>query len=262
MPFMPDMTSWMPHDAMTPLPKLVRGGVHLWLFSLDEPSATAEAIVDCLDEEEHQRAARFHFEEHRRRFIAGRAQLRHLIGGYLSLPPRDVRFIYGEQGKPFIEPRQVSGDAGTGGRTALHFNLSHSEGVALLGVTHDAEIGVDVEAVRAMLDAGNVARDNFSTPEVEAWESLRDEVRDDGFFACWSRKEAIVKAMGGGLSIPLDSFQVTLDPEGAARLLSIDDEPDAPQRWTLWGEKVLPGYWGAVAAKAPSLEIRKLCLLQ
>lgn len=256
MPFMPDTTSWQVQDAMAPPPALARGDVHLWLLSLDQPAWPAQAIADCLDRQEMERAARFHFDEHRRRFIAGRGQLRLLLAGYLEVAPRDVRFRYGEQGKPFLDPCHD----GPGGRARLHFNLSHSESAALLGVTGDAEIGVDIEAVRAMLDAGDVARDNFSPPEVGVWERLTEEVRQDGFFACWSRKEAVVKAMGGGLSIPLDSFQVTLDPDAPARLLSIDGEPAAPQRWTLWGERVMPGYWGAVAAKAPALEIRRFCL--
>ena len=256
MAFMPDMQPWKSHDAMVPPPALGSGDVHLWLFSLDQPAWPDQAIAGCLDARERDRAERFHFDEHRRRFIAGRGQLRHLIAEYLHIAAGSVRFTYGEQGKPFLEPCH----AGQEGRPFLRFNLSHSEGVALLGVTRDAEIGVDVEAVRAMLDAGDVARDNFSPAEVEAWERLPEEMRDDGFFACWSRKEAIVKAMGGGLSIPLDSFQVTLEPAEPARLLSIDAEPDAQQRWTLWGERVLPGYWGAVAAKASALKIQKLCL--
>ncbi len=256
MPFMPDPTSWEFHDAtMSPAP-LICGAVHLWLFSLDRPASLDDAQAGCLDAEEKHRASRFHFEMHRRRFIAGRSQLRHLLAAYLSIVPQDVHFIYGAQGKPFVDPRHTSG------QLALHFNLSHSEGVALLGVTCDAEIGVDVEAVRHMSDAGDVARGNFSQPEVEVWERLPKEMRDDGFFACWSRKEAIVKAMGGGLSIPLDSFQVTLDPRAPARLLSIDDEPEAPRQWSLWGEEVLPGYWGAVATKAAPLKIRKLFLPQ
>ncbi len=260
MPFMPEAISWVFHRVMSPPPPLVRGEVHLWLFSLDRPASPAEEMIDCLDEEEQHRAARFHFEVHRRRFIAGRSLLRHLLAGYSSIAPRDVRFKTGPQGKPFLDFGLISDVATNDGRTPLQFNLSHSEDVALLGVTRDAEIGVDVEAVRAMHDAGDVARDNFSRSEVDAWERLPETLRDDGFFACWSRKEAIVKAMGGGLSIPLDSFQVTLDPMGPARLLSIDGEPDARQRWTLWGEQVMPGYWGAVAAKAPALEIRKLFL--
>ncbi len=253
---MPQLTSWLRYEALTPPPALVSGAVHLWLLSLDQPAWPAEANADCLDRQETDRAQRFHFDEHRRRYIAGRGQLRHLLAGYLHAAPGDVHFSYGEQGKPFLDPCH----AGAAGHSMLHFNLSHSENVALLGVTRDAEIGVDVEAVRAMLDAGDVARDNFSPSEVDAWERLPDEVRDEGFFACWSRKEAVVKAMGGGLSIPLDSFQVTLDPNAPARLLSIAGEPAAPQRWTLWGERVMPGYWGAVAAKAPALEIRRFCL--
>lgn len=256
MAFMPDMQSWQPHETLAPPPALGSGDVHLWLLSLDQPAWPAQAIGGCLDGPERERAERFHFDEHRRRFIAGRGQLRHLIAGYLQVAASSVRFTYGEQGKPSLDPCHAS----RVGSPALRFNLSHSEGVALLGVTREAEIGVDVEAVRTMLDAGDVARDNFSSAEVDAWERLPEAMRDDGFFSCWSRKEAIVKAMGGGLSIPLDSFQVTLDPAEPARLLAIDGEPDAPPRWTLWGERVLPGFWGAVAAKAPTLEIRKLCL--
>jgi 4'-phosphopantetheinyl transferase len=251
MPFSPDRALWPPNDTAQPPPVLDTGEIHLWLLPLDLADEALSAAAGQLDETERDRAQRFHFEVHRRRFIAGRGQLRQILAGYLALTPAAVDFRYGAQGKPFILGAEDEGPP-------LQFNLSHSEDVALLGIAREAAIGVDIEAARAMNDAVDIARDNFSRPEFEVWQSLPDALKCDGFFACWSRKEAIVKAMGGGLSIPLDSFQVSLDPRTPARLHSIDAEPDAPQRWTLWGEPVMPGFWGAVAAKAPGLTIRRL----
>lgn len=248
-----DPSVWMRQDRGTiPLP-LGPGDCHLWLFSLDQPAWPIDAVEACLDDDERARARRFHFDVHRRRFISGRGQLRLLLARYTDVQAEALSFVYGPQGKP-----QIVLPDNPGGK--LEFNLSHTEGFGLLGVTRCGAVGVDIEAVRAMKDAGDVARDNFSPEEVAMWEQLPAADRSDGFFACWTRKEAIVKALGGGLSIALDSFQVTLAPAQAARLLSIGRDRGPAAGWTLWGERVLPDCWAAAAIRAAGVAVQRYCL--
>lgn len=239
-----DPSVWQRQAPDAATPDLDASACHLWLFSLDQPAWPVEAIEGCLDDVERARAARFHFEIHRRRFITGRGQLRLLLSGYTGIPAGRLRFDYGTQGKPRLARGQP--DA-----CPVEFNLSHTEGIAMLGIDREAEIGVDVEMVRAMEDAGSIARDNFSASEVAVWESLPQSDRSDGFFACWTRKEAVVKALGGGLSIPLDSFQVTLKPAEPAQLVAIGGTADTAGEWSMWGERVLPECWAAAAVQAP-----------
>lgn len=236
---------WTLSEPVARRPQLTSGEGHLWLLSLDAPGFDPHSIAQWLSPDELERASRFHFDIHRTRYVAGRAQMRYLLSSYIGCAPHEVRFNYGPQGKPILA------DVG-----APYFNLSHSEGLALLGLSLDAEIGVDIEAVREMSDASDVARDNFSPSEFAEWEGLPSDRRTDGFFACWTRKEAIVKALGGGLSIPLDSFKVTLEPSTPARLISMDGQADASSQWSLWGEEIMLRYWAAVAVHAPNQRIR------
>ena len=111
-----------------------------------------------------------------------------------------------------------------------------------------------------MKDAGDVARDNFSPEEVAVWEQLPPAEQSDGFFACWTRKEAIVKALGGGLSIALDSFQVTLAPAQTARLISIGRDRGPLSAWTIWGERVLSDCWAAAAIRASGVAVQRFYL--
>ena len=247
-----DHSAWMRCDPAKALPALGPGECHLWLFSLDHPTAPISAIEGSLADDEWTRARRFHFEVHRRRFIAARGQLRILLAAYAGVAPEEVVFTYGPQGKPTTHLRDTKA-------ARLDFNLSHTEGIGMLGITSCGAIGVDVEAVRPMDDAGDVARDNFSVPEVAVWEQLEPALQSDGFFACWTRKEAIVKALGGGLSIPLGSFQVTLDPSQPAQLLRIGAEHGSIGEWTIWGERVLPDCWAAAAIRAPRITFRRFC---
>lgn len=248
-----DSSVWMQHDRDTIPPPLGPRDCHLWLFSLDRPSFPIDAVEACLADDERERARRFHFDVHRRRFISGRGQLRLLLARYTDVPAEALSFVYGPQGKPRIVLPDTAGGK-------LEFNLSHTEGFGLLGVTMCGAIGVDIEAVRAMKDAGDVARDNFSPEEVATWEQLPPDERSDGFFACWTRKEAIVKALGGGLSIALDSFQVTLGPGEAARLTAIGRDCGPPSAWTIWGERVLSDFWAAAAIRGPGVVVQRFCL--
>jgi 4'-phosphopantetheinyl transferase len=211
--------------------------VHLWVVSLDASENNFEQARSWLSPDEVARAERFHFERHARAFILGRATLRALLGSYTGIAPEDVRFVYGPQGKPALADASCS----------LRFNASNSGQLAACAFTRGCEIGVDVEQHRAVRDLEHIAHRFFSAEEAAEVLELPAVDKDTGFYNCWTRKEAYIKAVGGGLSIPLDSFQVTLRPGVAERMVTLGGSADAARGWTLHAFTPAPGYTGAVA---------------
>jgi 4'-phosphopantetheinyl transferase len=161
-----------------------------------------------LDQSEHERSARFHFEADRDRFITRRALLRLMLSRHAAVAPSCWRFAAGAHGKPFIAYPL---------RTGLHFNLSHSKGVVASAVTRAGEIGLDIEAIDPHYRSLQVAQFGFAREEREALRDTAPSLRPRAFTALWVLKEAYVKALGEGLSIPLDSFAVALDPPALLR---------------------------------------------
>lgn len=212
--------------------------VHLWTFRLEPELDDGGLLASC----ERVRADRFHFRRDRDRFIAGRAQLRRILGAYLRQPPELVQFCYGASGKPAVsEP--------------LAFNLSHSGDFAALAVAR-FELGVDIECIRPIEE--EVAERFFAADEVMRLRSLPQAQQTEAFFACWTRKEAYVKALGDGLLLPLDSFSVSLEPEAPARLLRAGDDPVEPSRWQFHHFVPAPGMVGAIAARRCFWQVRRL----
>ena len=213
--------------------------VDVWSVPLDGPAALLTRLESVLSSHERERADRFHFDRDRRRFVCARGVLRSLIGEYLSVSPRDLAFSYGEHGKPAL-----SGPHGG----ALTFNVSHSHELALIAIARDVELGVDVEAVRPMQDADDIASRFFSAREVVSLRALPAATRDTAFFTCWTRKEAYLKALGSGLALPLDGFDVTFAPGEPATLVVRGDEAEA-ERWSIRELAPGPGYEGALVVE-------------
>lgn len=203
-------------------PALGRDEVHVWRAFLDEPPEAVAQYRGVMSPDELERAARFHFEKHSLHFVVARGALRMLLGRYLGRPPESLRFEANDYGKPSLR-----------GAEALRFNLSHSHGIALYAFTLGRELGVDVEYVREDFDGLQIAGRYFSPREVEALTALPDGVRRRAFFECWSRKEAYIKARGLGLSMPLDSFDVSLAPDEPAALLRADEAWTGGRPWSL-----------------------------
>jgi 4'-phosphopantetheinyl transferase len=210
--------------------------VDLWLFRLHPGPHDRELLSPC----ELQRAHRFVFEQHRQRFIAGRAQLRRILATYLALPPEALMFGYGSSGKPAL--------AGP-----LSFNLSHSGDVAALAVAL-FDVGIDIECIRPVED--NLAEQVFSAREVTALRSLPQAQWTEAFFACWTRKEAYVKALGDGLRLPLDRFSVSLKPSEPARLLYAAGDPTESSLWEFHHFTLAPDLVGAIAARQRAWHVR------
>jgi len=224
-------------------PSLETGAVHVWRVALDQEDDRLERFRRMLEPHELERAGRFHFEKHRGHFIVARGFLRSVVARYLGTQPEGLRFSYGAFGKPALEPEH-----------ALRFNLSHSNEVALLAVTLDAELGVDVEHIRADFASEDIARRFFSRAEVDVFNALPPEERVAAFFRCWTRKEAYIKATGRGMSQPLDGFDVTLGSGDDVALLRTED--GSHERWRLVDIAVGAGYAGALAVEKPAGNIR------
>jgi len=217
--------------------------VDLWVWSLDVDDGERGRLATFLSEDEAARAARFVFERDRYRFIVGRGRLREILARELGETPAALRFAYASHGKPSLPSRPD-----------FHFNLSHSEALAALGVSRVREIGVDVEHVRPFKE--DIAERFFSPREARALKALPEGEQLDAFYRCWSRKEAIVKAIGEGLSHPLDSFDVTFAPGAPAVVERFDGETDARHAWRLAHFEPAAGYAGAVACRTGGVQLR------
>ncbi|MGA8497797.1 MAG: 4'-phosphopantetheinyl transferase superfamily protein [Xanthobacteraceae bacterium] len=217
----------------------------MWFARLDRTPARLKRMRTILNAEETARADRFYLDVHRNRFIAGRALLRDLLAGYLAQPPEAIRFAYNEWGKPSLEPGFVASD--------LRFNLSHSQELAMYAFVLERDVGVDIEMIREEVAREKIAENFFSLREVETLRALPREHQAEAFFNCWTRKEAYVKARGQGLSIELDSFDVSLIPGEEAKILRGDDGGG----WSLFSFKPDHGFVAAMATQGSPLQIAK-----
>jgi 4'-phosphopantetheinyl transferase len=176
--------------------------------------------------------------------------LRKILSAYLALAPDELRFVYNEYGKPFISDDQNRG--------ALSFNLSHSNGMALYAVTRGRVVGIDIEYIREDFATLEIAEHFFSKDEVAALKSLPTDQRTIGFFNCWSRKEAFIKAKGMGVSYPLDRFTVSLVPGEPPALLKVDDDMREARRWKMYELKPGANYAAALIAVEPPITLKQL----
>ncbi|MBI5877499.1 MAG: 4'-phosphopantetheinyl transferase superfamily protein [Chloroflexi bacterium] len=231
----------MPPDAGWPAAprdlRLAPGSVHVWRVALDGPLNAAAA--NSLSSAERERAARFHFVRDRERYIAAHGALRAILARYLNADPAALVFAAGSYGKPYLVDQ------------ALSFSLSHSGEMALVGVALEHEVGVDVERVRAVADLAAVAARFFSLVELSVWRALPAPAQTVAFFACWTRKEAYMKARGEGFALPASSFDVSLAPGEPARLLAVQGDAAEAARWSLVALDAGAGYEAALAFAGP-----------
>jgi 4'-phosphopantetheinyl transferase len=206
-----------PRKALEPCP-----AVEVVASRLDLDPGALDALAGWLRDGERQRAYRFRHARDRRRYVAARGLLRQLLAARLGTHPRAVEFSYGAHGKPCLAPGTAVED--------LRFSVSHCGDFALFAFCRSREVGVDVEAVLPMRDADTIARHFFSRGELQAYRALEPRDRALGFFTCWTRKEAYLKALGGGLQSPLSEF-------------------DAPPGWSLSSFSPAPGHTAALAVE-------------
>ena len=218
------------------LARLASREVQVWGVWLSGSDASLAYYQSTLSPEELQRAERFRFEHLRHSYTRSRGSLRLLLAHYLGHPPNEIQLICRPKGKPILRDS-----------SQIDFNASHSGQMALYAFTMGCELGIDVEQLRKLDDAESIAARFFSTAEASELLSLTPEQRGPAFFRCWTRKEAYVKAVGDGLAIPLNRFQVTLLPGIPARFVHLASDMGTAADWTLDHLELAPGYLGALA---------------
>ncbi|MCP5095774.1 MAG: 4'-phosphopantetheinyl transferase superfamily protein [Chloroflexi bacterium] len=229
--------------------KLFPDMVHAWAISLDRTAEMRDNLWPLLAADEQKRALRFYFDQHRFHFIVARGLLRTILANYLHTAPQTIQFIYGEHGKPELTPSfKENGNQ-------LEFNLSHSKGMALIGVSWNRPLGIDIESVRPLDDGKDIARRFFSKWEYEQFTAVPLSQQPKAFFNCWTRKEAYIKAIGDGLFCPLDSFDVTLTPGTAAKLLRVHGSTKKAALWQLNHLEPRHGFVGAIIAANPKWQL-------
>jgi 4'-phosphopantetheinyl transferase len=219
--------------------------VHVWRVLLDSSPEELDRLLGGLAADERARAERFRVERARAEFVAARAALRGILGLYHSSDPVRPAFRLGPQGKPSL----------AGADPTLHFNLSHSHGLALVAVTRLGEVGVDVEQVRPLDTMLELAERYFAAAEVQALFALPPQVQPEAFFNGWTRKEAFLKAVGVGLSYGLDRVELTLTPGVPARFLRIAGDAGRAAGWSLHALAPAPGYVGALALEGKGYRV-------
>jgi len=223
--------------------------VHIWQWNLDAGERGDFARYwATLSIEERQRADKFRFERHRRRFVAGRGALRRILGRYLALPPQAVALDYGPHGKPFCASQPA--------QWALSFNLSHSGNAAALAIARGFEIGIDVEQMRPIEE--NVPLEAFSARERAAFAALPDAQRQAVFFENWARKEACLKALGTGFTLPPTHFEFDLSMRGDTTPGLVGGDAREASQWRVRALSCGPACAGVVAARHADWSIVKM----
>lgn len=213
--------------------------VDVWQARLDIPPVEIRLLGRTLSDKERIRSERFILPADRSRYVGGRGLLRQVLGRYLRCAPENVELCCEPGGKPAVCTSSQS--------DVLHLSISHAADVALFAFSRHSVVGIDVELIRPIPEMCAIVQDCFSAREQVAWDRLPEDQRQEAFFHFWTRKEAVLKAMGTGLAFPPERVEVTCTPNEPARLLGIDDGEKRPREWSLAPLYPSTGYVGALA---------------
>jgi 4'-phosphopantetheinyl transferase len=218
-------------------PELRPRELHVWRVELDAPPTATDRLAACLSADERRQWQRFLREADRRHFLVSHSALRIILGQYLDMAPERVEIAVRTGGKPELT---LSPDG-----LPLCFNLSHSEGLAMVALALGREVGVDVERVRPFVDMASIIERYFAPAERAAWQALPPEDRCAAFFRCWTRKEAYLKARGIGLAEGLDHFEVPMAAAEPLSLLWTGGPPGSTERYQMYDVSQGPDYAAA-----------------
>jgi 4'-phosphopantetheinyl transferase len=224
---------------------LSEGRVDVWAVTLDSGQDCLSECSRLLSEGEISRAERFHFEADKRRYTIARGSLRKLIGRYLKREARSITFQTNEYGKPSLEDD-----------VALSFNISHSGEMAVMAFSYGRNVGIDIEFVRENIDHESLSERFFSRAEVLVLKSLDEKDRLRCFYETWTRKEAFIKAVGKGLSIPLDQFDVSVGVGVSPALTDVRYDRLNSNGWFMAGIVLNASFAGAIVVEGGEVEIR------
>jgi 4'-phosphopantetheinyl transferase len=216
----------------------------VWRIELDLSPTSLTRAYEVLSTDELRRADRYRLSGRRHRFVSSRGALRAILGRYLGQPPAAVRLDLHPSGRPFLRTRDED---------PIDFNLAHSGTVALVAVTRGRSVGVDIERLRRGLPYERIADRFFADREVAALREVPKAVRPAAFFACWTRKEAYLKAsdreLAMGLPAALSRFSIVSRPGRSNSILSVPGRPRETTRWSLFDVDVGAGFAGALAVE-------------
>jgi 4'-phosphopantetheinyl transferase len=213
-----------------------------WRIHLEQPEHAVAALSAVLSADERERAERFVFARHRRRFIVTRACLRALLARSTGVAAAAIRFTYGAHGKPAMDTGAAA--------PLLHFSVSHAADFAVIALAPDLPLGVDIEAVRPGRDVLAIAARSFAAAEARAIATAPEGARELAFFLCWTRKEAFAKARGDGLALALDRYCVSCLPGEAARIIDVDGSAAEARAWSVLDLRPAPGFVGALVLRS------------
>jgi 4'-phosphopantetheinyl transferase len=233
--------------AQSPV-KVSEDTVHVFRIDLGISTETCARLQSALSEDERERAARYRFEEPRLRFVACRTALRQILASITNQRPAEIQFQYGEHGKPRLTSTSSS-------EASIEFNVSHSRDLGLIAVAVGAPLGIDIEECNSNIKILKLAERFFAPAEADALKNLSPEKQLAGFFRGWTCKEAYIKATGKGLAQSLSSFCVSIDPDVAPALRSVEGQHDEPANWTVSALDVESGFAAAVMVRRPGCQV-------
>ena len=215
--------------------KLSENEIHVWQIDIESQLQYLETYWSHLSNLEQSRASKFRFEIHKNKYIIRTGILRILLSNYRMCQPNEIEFKIGEFGKPKLT------------NSDLAFNLSHSKNKAIIAIAINLQLGIDIEYIDEKIKAKEIAGNFFSNEEIKQLCALEDVKLADGFFNIWTKKEAFIKAIGTGLTYPLDAFDVSLDNSEQKALTRLDNSFTEAQKWNLFSIKTFNNFKGALA---------------
>ncbi|MGB5418188.1 4'-phosphopantetheinyl transferase family protein [Algibacter sp.] len=210
----------------------------IWFINFDISEQEIASLNNFLSEDEILKASKFRFQKDKKSSIITRGVLRLLSSKYLNTKPGEIKFKYGEFGKPEFDLD-----------TEIKFNVSHSGNMAVIGFVLNDDIGIDIEEIKSNFDVSEIAKSHFSSLEIKALNNLPKAEQVKGFYRCWTRKESFIKAKAKGLSFPLDSFSVSINSDKNAKLLETNWDKNEKDLWKLYSFTPQENYLGAVSVK-------------
>ncbi len=258
MPVSPQQWSESP-DRLQLIPETV----DVWLFSLNQPSAKLDEMRKLLSSDELARSERFFQQSSGEQYVAAHGILRILLGRYLNKSPEKIVFNKNTHGKPMLVTfPDNSPDIADSNNISAHFNLSHAHDYGLIAISPDRAVGVDIEYLKREFEYLKIARRFFSPAEYESLQNTPGPLQKDAFFSGWCRKEAILKALGTGLSGGLGNFDVSISTEPHTEIIKLPEHlqakasPNSKAKWCIQNLPEVDSYTHAVAAEGDDWALR------
>ena len=228
---------------------LSKDHVDIWLCDLKQLSSDINNFYSILSEDERERTDKLKVEDKKQQYIITRGALRQRLGLLTKIDPQDFIFDYLEHGKPVLANNPQFAD--------MTFNVSHSHDLALIAITQEQNIGIDIEKINRELKHDELVSRFFSKVEQTEFQTIPEANRAKAFCACWSRKEAFIKAIGDGVSYGLDTFDVTVDPENQTPEINLHKPSE--DTWSALNLPINDEYMACLVSDGGSLSVRYWC---